>query len=261
MADPVKADRPAPTAGADPGKRPYDAPRRAAAAARTRARIREAAARLFVEQGYAATRMREVARAAGVGERTLYDAFPTKAALFGHTLGVATVGDEEPVAVADRPEFRELGAEANPAETVEALVARTADLLDRAGDLIMVSVEAAGADPDMRAAADAGAAATHAVYLRLTTALHARGALRPGLDAARAADVLFALVSPHVHQLLRRLRGWSAEAYREWLTALVTDQLLAPAPMDGPDTGPGPGAGPRTGPGPGPGPAPRPAPR
>ncbi|XIE80833.1 hypothetical protein AB6O49_28875 [Streptomyces sp. SBR177] len=149
----------------------------------------------------------------------------------------------------------------------------------------MVSVEAAGADPDMRAAADAGAAATHAVYLRLTTALHARGALRPGLDAARAADVLFALVSPHVHQLLRRHRGWSAEAYREWLTALVTDQLLAPAPMDGPDTGPGagpdagpgpgpdtgrrlgpdtgpgPGAGPRTGPGPGPGPAPRPAPR
>ncbi|XIE80832.1 helix-turn-helix domain-containing protein [Streptomyces sp. SBR177] len=67
MADPVKADRPAPTAGADPGKRPYDAPRRAAAAARTRARIREAAARLFVEQGYAATRMREIARAAGVG--------------------------------------------------------------------------------------------------------------------------------------------------------------------------------------------------
>ncbi|MFF8598302.1 TetR/AcrR family transcriptional regulator [Streptomyces sp. NPDC015232] len=251
MADPVKTDPADPAGKAEPGTRPYDAPMRAAAAARTRARIREAAGRLFVERGYAATRMREIARAAGVGERTLYDAFPTKAALFGHTLGVATVGDEEPVAVADRPEFRRLGGETDPAETVEALVARTADLLDRAGDLIMVSVEAAGADPDMRAAADAGAAATHAVHLRLTTALHARGALRPGLDAARAADILFALVSPHVHQLLRRHRGWSAEAYRDWLTALVTDQLLAPAPAPAPTDGPGSG----------PEPAPRPAPR
>lgn len=234
MADPVKTDppdppeRPEPADPPAPAKRPYASPKRAASAARTRARIREAAGRLFVEQGYAATRMREVARAAGVGERTLYDAFPTKAALFGHTLGVATVGDEEPVAVADRPEFRELGAETGPAETVDALIARTADLLDRAGDLIMVSVEAAGADPDMRAAADAGAAATHAVYLRLTTALHARGALRPGLDPTRAADILFAVVSPHVHQLLRRHRGWSADAYRDWLRELVAAQLLAP---------------------------------
>ena len=61
-------------------KRPYRSPRRTAAAAATRAAIREAAASLFLQQGYAATTMREVAARAGVGERTLYDAFPTKAA-------------------------------------------------------------------------------------------------------------------------------------------------------------------------------------
>ena len=65
---------------ADDVKRAYRSEARAASAAATRARIRDAAARLFVERGYVATTMREVASAAGVGERTLYDAFPTKAA-------------------------------------------------------------------------------------------------------------------------------------------------------------------------------------
>jgi AcrR family transcriptional regulator len=208
-------------------KRVYRSGARAAAAAATRSRIRQAAAGLFVERGYVATTMREVAAAAGVGERTLYDAFPTKAALFAHTLGVATVGDEEPVRVAHRPEIAAAHDQPDPRRALAQLVAYSTALLERAGDLIMVSVEAAGADPDMRAAADAGAHATLGVHLELTTQLHARGALRPGLDAAAAADILYALASPHLHQLLRRHRGWPAERYRAWLEAALTHELLA----------------------------------
>ncbi|MDI2131433.1 TetR/AcrR family transcriptional regulator [Yinghuangia seranimata] len=211
----------------EPVKRRYQSDKRAAAAALTRARIRDAAARLFTEQGYAATTLRQVAATAGVGERTLYDAFPGKAALFAHTLGVAVVGDEQPVPVADRPEVRATQDEPDPRAAIARTVDYTAELLERAGDLIMVSVEAAGADPDMRATADAGAAATHAVHLELTRGLHARGALRPDLDAVAAADILFALASPHVFQLLRRLRGWSPERYRAWLRDTLVRELLA----------------------------------
>ena len=211
---------------ADPVKRTYRSPARAAAAAANRARIREAAGRLFVEQGYVATTLRQVAAAAGVGERTLYDAFPTKAALFGHTLGVATVGDEEPVRVADRPEITASREQADPRVAIEQLVDYSTALLERAGDLIMVSIEAAGADPDMRAAADAGAAATHRVHLALTERLHAAGALRDGLDPVAAADVLYALGSPHMHQLLRRHRGWTVERYRDWLRNAMIRELV-----------------------------------
>jgi AcrR family transcriptional regulator len=211
---------------ADPVKRAYRSPARAAAAAATRARIRAAAARLFVEQGYTATTLRQVAAAAGVGERTLYDAFPTKAALFGHTLGVATVGDEEPVRVADRPEVTGATRAADPHAAIEQLVNYCVALLERAGDLIMVSVEAAGADPDMRAAADAGAAATHQVHLALTESLHARAALRAELDPVTAADILYMLCSPHTHQLLRRHRCWSVEKYREWLQKTIIRELI-----------------------------------
>jgi AcrR family transcriptional regulator len=211
---------------ADGVKRAYRSEARAAATGATRARIRDAAAGLFVERGYVATTMREIAGAAGVGERTLYDAFPTKAALFTHTLGSAVVGDEDPARVADRPEIISARDHADPGAALAQLVAYTAALLDRAGDLIMVSVEAAGADPDMRAAADAGAQATLGVHLALTSRLAGRGALRAGVDAATAADILYALASPHMHQLLRRHRGWTAEHYRTWLEAAVIRELL-----------------------------------
>jgi len=207
-------------------KRAYRSEARTASAAVTRARIRDAATRLFVERGYVATTMREVAAAAGVGERTLYDAFPTKAALFSHTLSVATVGDEEPVRVFDRPEMIATRGQLDPRAAIAQLVAYTTDLLERAGDLIMVSVEAAGADPDMRAVADAGAAATHRGHLALTTALHQREALSDGLDPATAADILYALASPHMHQLLRRHRGWSVEQYAAWIESSATRELV-----------------------------------
>lgn len=210
----------------DSVKRQYRSSKRTAAAAATRARIREAAARLFVEHGYAATTMRDVASTAGVGERTLYDAFPSKTALFGHTLEVATVGDEEPVRVADRPEIRAAREQSDPAAAIRQMVAYSEALLDRAGDLIMVSVEAAGSDPDMRAAADAGAEATHEVCLALTRALDQRGALRDDLDAITAADITYAMISPHLHQLLRRHRHWSRHRYRTWLERTLTNQLL-----------------------------------
>lgn len=207
-------------------KRQYRSPARAAAAAATRAHIREAAERLFVERGYAATTMREVAQSAGVGERTLYDAFPSKAELFGHTLGVATVGDEEPVPVADRPEVRAAREEPDPRAAIGQFVSYAAALLDRAGDLINVSIEAAGSDPDMLTATDAGARETHRVCLAFTRPLHQRGALRPDLTAAAAADVLYALASPHVHQLLRKHRQWSTVRYRTWLTGTLVRELL-----------------------------------
>lgn len=78
----------------------------------------------------------------------------------------------------------------------------------------------------MRAAADAGAAAAHTVCLAFTRALHERGALRDGPDATAAADILYALSSPHLHQLLRRHRDWSPQRYSDWLNASLVQQLL-----------------------------------
>jgi hypothetical protein len=79
----------------------------------------------------------------------------------------------------------------------------------------------------MRAAADAGSRATRQLWRTLTRALNDAGALRPGLTAQTAADILYALASPHTHQLLRRHSNWTTRRYRTWLVNAVTQQVLA----------------------------------
>ena len=34
------------------------------------------------------------------------------------------------------------------------------------------------------------------------------------------------LLAPHVHQLLRRHRGWSAERYRTWVQDAIIHELI-----------------------------------
>src|SRR5690606_15364381 len=138
---------------------------------------------LFLEHGYAATSMREVARRADVGERTLYDAFPTKAALFLHVVDVGTVGDEGEAPVADRPAFHHVVEADDPRVVIERFAGHAADLLERAGPLIMVAVESAGADDAMRGFAEAGAAATAA---NVATVVQRLAELDRSIDVATA---------------------------------------------------------------------------
>lgn len=211
---------------AGPVKRSYRSPLREEAARHTRARIRDAAARLFVEQGFVATTTKQVAATAGVAERTVYAAFPSKVDLFQEVLGVASVGDDLPVPVAERPEFRAALAERDGRRALALAVDYGTALLERAGPLIITSVESAGADPDMRRIADQGARATAANLGAFAHALADHGALRPGLDTEQAADILLVLSSPHVHHLLRHDRGWTAERYRDWVLDTLTRALL-----------------------------------
>ncbi|MGO4758231.1 helix-turn-helix domain-containing protein, partial [Streptomyces sp. 2MCAF27] len=66
---------------AEPGRRRYDSVRRTTQAQQTRAEIADAARRLFVSQGWAATTVRDVAREAGVSVPTVYAAYGNKTGL------------------------------------------------------------------------------------------------------------------------------------------------------------------------------------
>ena len=57
--------------------------------------------------------------------------------------------------------------------------------------------------------------------------LDAKGALRPGLDVARASDILWTLNHPDVWQLLVGGRGWTPEQWEAWFDATSRAQLLA----------------------------------
>jgi AcrR family transcriptional regulator len=206
--------------------RPYRSPRRAEAARQTRQLIREAALRLFVEQGISVTTMKQIAAAAGVAERTVYTAFPSKTALFHEVMDITTVGDELPVPVSDRDEFTATRSEPDAREAVRQLVDFGCALLDRAGDLIIAAIESAGADPDMREWSDRASEETSKNLHSVAQAWHDNGFLRDDLAAEEAGAALYALSSPHVHHLLRRKQGWTAEQYRAWLITTITTTVL-----------------------------------
>ena len=60
---------------------------------------------MFVTKGWLATGMRDVAAEAGVATETLYTYFSSKRGLFQAVVDIAVVGDDRPIAVAERPEF------------------------------------------------------------------------------------------------------------------------------------------------------------
>ncbi|SFR29431.1 DNA-binding transcriptional regulator, AcrR family [Lentzea waywayandensis] len=203
-------------------KRSYSSPLREQAAAQTRLLVRAAGHRLFVRDGFVATSIRKIAAEAGVSERTVYTHYRNKVELFQDALNVAIAGDEEPVAMRDRPEFEEVLAAPSARDLIAGMVRRNGVVQERAGALIMAGIESSGADPDMRRISDEGEHAMRANCLALAEALVATGEVREELDAAGVADVLTTMASPHVHQIL----GWPADRYRDWLAGTLAASLL-----------------------------------
>ncbi|MFD9699360.1 TetR/AcrR family transcriptional regulator [Lentzea sp. NPDC059081] len=203
-------------------KRSYRSPLREQAAAQTRLLVREAGHRMFLRDGFAATSIKAIAAEAGVSERTVYTHYRTKVELFQDALNVAVAGDEEPVAMRDRPEFDEVLRTPSARDLISELVRRNGVVLERAGGLILAGIESSGADADMRRISDEGERAMRANCLALAEALVATGEVRDGFGVEQVADVLVTMCSPHVHGLL----GWSPARYREWLADALRGTLL-----------------------------------
>ena len=209
-------------------KRKYQSRARATAAAATRAEIRAAAARLFVEKGYATTTMREIAEEAKVSDRTVYAVFPTKVALLNEAIGVAIVGDDRPVPVAERDDFRVAVNERDGRRALELFVNGASEVFERAGALMIAGYEAAGADAELRQAAKAGEEARAVDFAVVVNTLAEHGALRKDVGLEQATDILLALVSPQVHQMLRHHRGRSPDKYRNLILNALERAILDP---------------------------------
>ncbi|TCC22759.1 hypothetical protein [Kribbella speibonae] len=61
---------------------------------------------------------------------------------------------------------------------------------------------------------------------RIARSLAHAGALRQDLRERGAAEIIHALMSPEVYQLLVTSRGWRPERYERWLTQTLIDHLL-----------------------------------
>lgn len=214
MTDPVKT------------RRRYDSPRRREAAAATRRTIVDSARRLFEEQGYTATPIAAIARDAGVSEATVYNSFGSKGELLRAVWHRALRGERDDTPVDEQPWYREVLDAPDAQEQLRLNARNSRRVKDRAGALIEAIAGAAAADADAAELWRRIEADFHANQRAIVESLAAKGALRPGLRVAEAADVMWTLNHPSVHRLLTGARGWSGERYERWLLESFRTHLL-----------------------------------
>jgi AcrR family transcriptional regulator len=207
-------------------KRRYDSTRRREQAAATRLEILEAAQRLFERDGYTATTMAAVATESGVALKTVYLAFETKAGLLRALWHLRLRGDEDDVPIAERQWYRDVIAEPDPERQLRLGARNARQVKGRAANLMRAMRDAAGADADSAALWGRIQDDFLANQRAVIDAIDAKGALAPGLDAARAADILWTLNHPDVWHLLVGERGWTPEEWEQWFADTACAQLL-----------------------------------
>ena len=203
--------------------------RRARQAAATRARIAEAASRLFAERGYAATTIDAVATEADVAVETVYARFKNKRNLLDAYLDMAIVGDAEPVPLLDRPEVQAVAATSDQREQIRLLARIMRGVLERNAPVHTVLRTAVAVDPELDALAaedDERRKATHRAFVEM---LVSRGPLRDGLRMGDAIDTMSAVANPETYAYLTGRRGWSPARVERWLAENLALQLLPPS--------------------------------
>jgi len=186
----------------------------------------DAARTLFLDRGYAATTVDAISEQSEVPTATVYRLFSSKLGILKALLDTSIAGDDQPLALQERPDVAPLLSARDPQTLLAGLAAVTTAINQRTNDVYLVLVSAAGSDPaaaelltEIRRQRDQGQG-------RIARSLARAHALKPGLRQRDAADVIHALMSPEVYRLLVGDRGWTPERYENWLTTTVTQQLI-----------------------------------
>lgn len=207
------------------GPQPRTAPQ--ARTRRTRAAVIDAARTLFAERGYAATTIEAISEAADTPQPTIYRLFGSKLGILKALIDVSIAGDDEEVAMLDRPQVRELLAEPDPRGRLAGFAALLSDVMARAAPVHRLVADAARSEQDAAALLADIARQREDGQRRVARSLARSGALRPSLRERDAADIIYALASPELYSLLVFDRGWTGERYQNWMTSILSDQLLA----------------------------------
>jgi AcrR family transcriptional regulator len=214
-----------------PVKRPKKAdsrPTRAEQARATRRRIIAAAAEQFIALGYGATRLDQVAERAGVAVQTVFFHFGNKRTLLKEALDVAAVGDDEPVALLERPWIEQIQQETDPRRIIELWMVTGRAIVERVAPLMRVVRGATGTDPELAAQWDTNQQQTRTAYGFLVELLAARDALTPGLDIEQAVDIAFVIGNVETYLQFSEVCGWTLEQWQHRVGELLGAALVGP---------------------------------
>jgi AcrR family transcriptional regulator len=178
------------------------------------------AKQLFAAQGAAATSMKEIARAAGVGQGTLYRHFAHKGELCGALIKEDLTDFQERIGtLIDDPQ-----AGASPLARLDLLLGERIRLTESHLPLFAAMEEAMTAEQRAKQFRGPFGTWTHEHIVRLLTEAVAQGEVAP-LDITFSADAILAAVSPQLYSYQRHECGYSVERIIAGLRRLYIDGL------------------------------------
>ena len=192
----------------------------------TRARIIGAAGDLFLRHGYAATTLDQIAAAAGVAVQTVYFHFANKRTILKEVVDVASVGDDLPVPLLERPWVQQLRTEPDAHEVVGVWIRNSRVIFERVAPIMTIVRDAAANDPEMAAQWEVNAKQRLTAHRMLAERLAHLQALRSGLSVDEATDIIYALISLEVYVLLTTERDWTSARWEAWITGTVIGAVL-----------------------------------
>ena len=198
-----------------------------------RAAVGQAARTLFLERGYAGTTIEAISELSDVPSATVYRLFSSKLGILKALLDVSIAGDDQAVALQDRPHVRALLADPDPKNQLSGFAGITCGIMARTEPVYRILVSAAASDRDAAALLAEQTRHRQEGQAQIARSLARSGELRPELRECDAADIIHALMSPEVYRLLVDNRGWAPERYQRWLTGILIDQLLPPDREEG----------------------------
>jgi AcrR family transcriptional regulator len=199
--------------------RKYHSPMREQQAGQTRERILDAARRMILGKGFAEATIEAIAKEAGVAAPTIYAVLGSKRGILQGLMERAAFNSG----------YTDLVREAMQSDDPATRLRYAARISRRIYDSLRSESEvlrgAFAVAPDFVRQKERLRYDRQAGLVKL---LEEKGALRPGLTAAAARDILWTLTSYDVHRRFVVERKWSADRYEQWLGDTLVLTLLKP---------------------------------
>jgi hypothetical protein len=169
-----------------------------------------------------------------VSRKTVFTSVGGKTEALKLAIDWAIVGDDEPVPMLERPHIRAQMQEPDARRMLASYARHVRETGARTAPLHEVVRAAAGLDEEIRALAEEGRAQRIRGMRVLGQHLADRGALKPGLTAAEAADVLWLLNDPGVYYRLVIEQRWDPDRFQDWLAESLISLLIPASYQPGP---------------------------
>ena len=203
-------------------KRSYQSEVRQQAAQATRARIVDAARKLFARNGVDPVTVADISQRAEVGQSTIYALFGSKAGILRELMREAIFNARyQSTALA-------LEGVTDPGQLL-VLTARIArSIYEGEAREAAVLRGASAFSKDLRKLESEFEDARYDLQHDRVALLHEQKLLRTGLDKTSARDLLWTYTSRDIYRMLVLERGWTADRYEDWLGRTLKSELLQP---------------------------------